>query len=245
MPANNMEQENFFLPVDKHYIVEDNMDLIHHILHVYFDLPSSVYEDCFQEGAIALMTAYSKFDESRGTKFQTFAYTYILGYIHKYIKSQLPSLKYPVRMMEARAKVTSMLEDGMTANEICEILNLSGYQYAEIVKIGESVSFNAKASLSTDEHSCYEDIIEDKNNSISGFVNRDTIMGYMQKLLPHLDEEWSDLYLEYMENIISGDKVKQEVLAEKYGHDKGKVSKMIKKYNKILKTIIKDAENLY
>lgn len=47
---------------------------------------TSSVEDLFQVGVIGLINAYNSYDSSRGTKFSTYAYAFILGEMKKYIR---------------------------------------------------------------------------------------------------------------------------------------------------------------
>ena len=234
-----MEQENYF-PANMEQTILANQELVHYILHRYFNLPLSVYDDCFQEGILAMMLAFPKYDISKKTKFGTFAYSYIFGYVLKYIKNQAPALKYPTRMLDTRSKVESLIEDGLNQEEICRALELTSFQYSEIVKIGEAVSLNSVAHAGSDGGAVnYEDVVRDFNDSIENYVNRDTIMGLLQVLMPRIKEEDRTIYLEYIEAVIEGAPFKHKLIAEKYNCPVIRVSTVIKKYNRILKSIAK------
>ena len=61
-------------------------------------------DDLFQAGCIGMMEAYKKFDASRGVKFTTFAYPYILGRISEYVREN-HAVKLSKDMMRAKKKV--------------------------------------------------------------------------------------------------------------------------------------------
>lgn len=69
-------------------IVENNINLIHHILKQYnfASLGTQDYNDYFQQGAYGLCLAAQRFDENRGIAFTTFAGIYINGYILRYYR---------------------------------------------------------------------------------------------------------------------------------------------------------------
>lgn len=241
-----MDNENYYVPEEKHHLITDNLDLIHHILKKHFNLPEAVYEDCFQEGVLAMMLAINRFDDSRGTKFTTFAYSYILGYVRKYIKSQAPSLKYPTRMQDTRSKVEALIEDGLNQEEICLALDITEYQYSEIVRMGETVSLNSTAHVSSEGGVVlYEEVIRDGEDHIENYVKQETIMGHLQALLPKVRSEDRALYLEYIESVIEGAPFRHKVIAEKYCCPVAKVASIIKKYNRLLKIIAKKEDYIY
>ena len=43
-------------------------------------------EDLYQVGVIGLINAYNSYDPSYGTKFSTYAYSFILGEMKKYVR---------------------------------------------------------------------------------------------------------------------------------------------------------------
>jgi len=65
-------------------LINENKDLIYSLItnfrYYYFK------EDLFQVGVIGLIKAYNNFDNTRGVKFSSYAYAYILGEIKKYIR---------------------------------------------------------------------------------------------------------------------------------------------------------------
>lgn len=65
-------------------LVEDNLRLVHYIVHKFGDLPKETYEDYFQEGCIYLTLAAERFDASKGFTFSTFAANYIYNGIRRY-----------------------------------------------------------------------------------------------------------------------------------------------------------------
>lgn len=66
-------------------LVEENINLVHYVAHRrYHHLKHKYeYDDIFQTGCIGLMKAVKDFDESKGTKFSTYAYICIDGAIVK------------------------------------------------------------------------------------------------------------------------------------------------------------------
>lgn len=65
-------------------LVEDNLRLVHYIVHKFGDLPKETYEDYFQEGCVYLTLAAERFDASKGFAFSTFAANYIYNGIRRY-----------------------------------------------------------------------------------------------------------------------------------------------------------------
>lgn len=65
-------------------LVEDNLRLVHFVVHKFGDLPKETYEDYFQEGCVYLTLAAERFDASKGFTFSTFAANYIYNGIRRY-----------------------------------------------------------------------------------------------------------------------------------------------------------------
>lgn len=69
--------------------IEDYMPLVNKITHKRYEQFKYKYdyEDLFQAGCLGLITAAKKFDESKGTKFLSYAYAWVDGYICNYIRN--------------------------------------------------------------------------------------------------------------------------------------------------------------
>ena len=68
------------------------------------------YDDLYQIGAMALVSAVERFDPDKGFEFSTFATPTILGEIKKYFRDKQWSLKVPRRLKEIAAKVQETKE---------------------------------------------------------------------------------------------------------------------------------------
>lgn len=68
----------------KNDLIEDNLRLVHFIVHKFGKLPKDVYEEYYQEGCYWLILAAQRFDASKGFTFSTFATNYIYNGIRQY-----------------------------------------------------------------------------------------------------------------------------------------------------------------
>ena len=100
------------------------------------------YDDLYQVGAMALVSAVERFDPSKGFEFSSFATPTILGEIKKYFRDKQWSLKVPRRLKEIASKVTESKEAlyakyqrNPTAEEIAEY---TGYTMEQIIEALES-----------------------------------------------------------------------------------------------------------
>lgn len=64
-------------------LIMQHQNLIYSIIHYFEGYKNK--EDLFQVGAIGLIQAHKKYDPNMGTKFSTYAYTYILGEMKKLV----------------------------------------------------------------------------------------------------------------------------------------------------------------
>ena len=109
-------------------VILENSNLIYSIASHFGN--NQDMDDLFQAGCIGMMEAYKKFDASRGVKFTTFAYPYILGRISEYARENHAS-KLSKDMMRARNKIDKaklyLTQEFMrepTNEELSEYLNI-------------------------------------------------------------------------------------------------------------------------
>ena len=109
-------------------VILENSNLIYSIASHFGN--NQDMDDLFQAGCIGMMEAYKKFDASRGVKFTTFAYPYILGRISEYAREN-HAIKLSKDMMRARNKIDKaklyLTQEFMrepTNEELSEYLNI-------------------------------------------------------------------------------------------------------------------------
>lgn len=109
-------------------VILENSNLIYSIASHFGN--NQDMDDLFQAGCIGMMEAYKKFDASRGVKFTTFAYPYILGRISEYAREN-HAIKLSKDMMRARNKIDKaklyLTQEFMrepTNEELSEYLNV-------------------------------------------------------------------------------------------------------------------------
>jgi RNA polymerase sporulation-specific sigma factor len=87
-------------PIDQ--IILENQNLIYSITNYFSNYKNK--EDLFQVGVIGIMKAYHNYDENFNIKFTTYAYTYILGEMKKYIRED-KSIKVSRNISSLNAKI--------------------------------------------------------------------------------------------------------------------------------------------
>ena len=83
-------------------LILQNSNLIYSIASKFGN--NNAMDDLFQAGCIGMMEAYKRFDSSRGVKFTTFAYPYILGRISEYVREN-HAVKLTKDMTRAKNKI--------------------------------------------------------------------------------------------------------------------------------------------
>lgn len=119
-------------------IIEENKNLIYSISHYFENYPNK--EDLFQAGVIGLITAYKNYDDSFNNKFTTYAYTYILGEMRKFvredkgIKISREITKLNLKIEKANILLSQKLMRQPTIKEIANYLEIDEYFIAEAMK---------------------------------------------------------------------------------------------------------------
>lgn len=119
-------------------IIEENKNLIYSISHYFENYPNK--EDLFQAGVMGLITAYKNYDTSFNNKFTTYAYTYILGEMKKFvredkgIKISRDITKLNLQIEKATILLTQKLMRQPTIKELSNYLEIDDYFIAEAMK---------------------------------------------------------------------------------------------------------------
>ncbi|MBK5262679.1 MAG: sigma-70 family RNA polymerase sigma factor, partial [Peptostreptococcaceae bacterium] len=103
------------------------------------------YDDLYQVGAMALVSAVDRFDPNRGFEFSSFATPTILGEIKRYFRDKEWGVKVPRRLKELSAKVPAakehlfgQLQRVPTVAEIAEYLGNTEEQILEAMEGGRA-----------------------------------------------------------------------------------------------------------
>ena len=131
-------------------IVEENLYIVDILIRKYLGKGVD-YDDLYQVGAIALVSAVERFDPNRGYEFRSFATPTILGEIKKYFRDKEWSLKVPRRMKEIAGKVQET-KDRLTSElgrvpSIDEVSEATGFTPEQIMQAMESAKAYGTYSL--------------------------------------------------------------------------------------------------
>lgn len=125
-------------------LILDNQNLVYSIINTYFPNYQNK-NDLFQVGCIGLIKAKEKFKEEYNTKFSTYAYTFILGEIKKFVREDkgiklsydLQKLGYKIEKLRLILYQKLMREPTIT--EISDILGISEEQIIEALNIPNNI----------------------------------------------------------------------------------------------------------
>ena len=127
-------------------LVLQNKNLIYKIAH-YLDHGSNI-EDLFQVGCIGLMNAYDNFDETRGVKFTSYAYMYIMGEMKAFlrknrnIKVSKEMMKLSLQIERTRAALAQKMYRQPTLDELAAFLEQPKELIVDALTNFESVSLD-------------------------------------------------------------------------------------------------------
>lgn len=154
----------------RNQIVEEYLYMVDILIRKYLG-KGVEYDDLYQVGALALVSAVERFDPGKGFEFSSFATPTILGEIKKYFRDKQWSLKVPRRLKEIAAKVQEVKEELYTRFQrkptIGEIAEATGFSEEQIIEAMESAQAYGTYSL----NKTFDDMGEDGE---SAFLERYT-----------------------------------------------------------------------
>ncbi len=134
----------------RNQIVEENLYMVDILIRKYLGKGVD-YDDLYQVGALALVSAVERFDVSKGFEFKSFATPTILGEIKKYFRDKQWSLKVPRRLKEMATKVQEVRSElSVTlgrAPSVEEIADVTGFSHEQIMQAFESSKVYGTYSL--------------------------------------------------------------------------------------------------
>lgn len=162
-------------------IIEENKNLIYSIIKKYTYYYDK--EDLFQTATIGLIKAYNNYDNSKNTKFSTYAYTYILSEVLLYINNNRDIrlgknyLKIYKKINEAKLVLTQKLMKEPTTYELSLFLELDENLINQVLALTQSFS-NLEEIISKDgKNLTLLDVVsdKDKDNMIDNLILKETL----------------------------------------------------------------------
>ncbi len=203
-------------------LILDNENLIYSIINKY----TSYYEkeDLYQVAVMGMIKAYYNFKDTYHTKFTSYAYTYILGEVLKYINNNRniklgkEYLYLWKRINEAKSILTQKLMKEPSNYEISLFLEVDERIINEIETITLQVDSLDRVIKEDGKSLFFEDVIPSKNDKYD--IDNLMLLDNMNKL----DKSQKDLiYIRYFQ-----DKTQQET-ADSLGISQVQVSRHEKK----------------
>lgn len=212
-------------------MILDNIGLVHKACRE-IKVPANLYEDYLQEGIVGLVEAVDKFDESKGFQFSTFAYPFIRGKILRYSQNRSRTVRLPRSLWYQKVEYNRLVNKGLTDEEIREKLNVSESDWFNVLNDGvASLDYVDEDSGMTR----YKTLGEEDNLDEVFYYNVDVTLKY---ILRNERQHVIDIYEEYIFSILYDEPVTQMYLSAKYGVSQAQVSRIINKYNNILKELL-------
>ena len=179
----------------KNKLIESNLRLVASIARNYAERSSISFMDACQEGTIGLMKAVDKYDVSKGYKFSTYATYWIKQTISRAIANQTHTIRTPVHITEALAKIakaendlTQKLQRDPTPQEIADA---TGLDIDKINLYKNSAKMTLSLDVPIDEAGEVDitDTIADFNNSPEQTLANSERINSINKVLDTLEEE--------------------------------------------------------
>lgn len=123
-------------------IIRENSSLVYSICSKYNGYADM--EDLYQEGIIGLIKAYNKFNPAYDVKFSTYAFTFIIGEVNKYIREN-KSLKISRDLVKLGRKIKEYIDKHVEVRGY----EPSTFDIANMLKIPESKVISALEALSS------------------------------------------------------------------------------------------------
>ena len=99
-------------------LIRFNMNTVHYIVNKYKWCNIS-YEDLVQYGILGIISAADNFDHSKNTKFNTFAYHYILGRIRRALELYNNTIRLPAHINLSMGKISHLdAEENVSDEEL-------------------------------------------------------------------------------------------------------------------------------
>ena len=149
----------------RNQLVEKYLYMVEVLIRKYLN-KGVEYDDLYQVGAMALVSAVERFDPEKGYEFSSFATPTILGEIKKYFRDKEWTLRVPRRQKEIALKIptakNTLYEKLGRTPTITEISEALGYSEEEILQAMESSQAYGTYSL----NQTFDENGEDGENAV-------------------------------------------------------------------------------
>lgn len=234
------------LPKEKEYLVLENLNLVHYVLNKRFNIKpyNQDYDDYYQEGCIGLIISAIRYDENKGFKFSTFAYSNICGCVSNYIREKCDIIRIPRNKYSVVMKVVSLFAQGFSTSEIERITGVSEYniqQFLNSINVGTlDMVINDDSKQET---TLINMIPSSENDAYEEMISEDYMVNCVSKVTSKLKLELHiNIWEEYVYSLFYGEKLNREYFANKYNTSHQNVTRILRKCKKMFSDVI-DKDN--
>jgi RNA polymerase sporulation-specific sigma factor len=209
-------------------IIKDNEMLVYSIINNYTNVNNK--EDLYQVGMIGLIKAYENYDSSKGAKFSTYAYMYILGEIKKYVlenrglKISRDLNKLSLKIEKARLILSQKLMHEPTIKELSNYLEIDEYTLIEAMNSNNQLqSLDNPIKQDDKEVTLYDYIPSLENYSIDDLI---ALKDEITKLPRH---DQKIIYHRYMQDLTQSEVAKKLAISQvQVSRDEAKILTKLK-----------------
>lgn len=188
----------------RNQIVEAYLYMVEILIRKYLNKGVD-YDDLYQVGAMALVSAVDRFDPDRGFEFSSFATPTILGEIKKYFRDKEWSIKVPRRTKElslkiptAKEQLTEKLGRVPTVDELAKHLDLSNEEVIEAVESGKAyATYSLSQAANPDDLFTFDKYVSIEEKGYNSIEDFEVIKTVFKKLN---DKEKKIFKLRYLKN---------------------------------------------
>lgn len=193
----------------RNQIVEKYLYMVEILIKKYLNKGVD-YDDLYQVGAMALVSAVDRFDPEKGFEFSSFATPTILGEIKKYFRDKEWSMKVSRRTKENSLKIPIAKEKLIekygrvpTVDELAQHLKLSNEEIIEAIESGKAyATYSLSQAANPDELITFDKFASIEEKGYSSLEDFEVIKTVFKKLN---DKEKKVFRLRYLENKIQAD----------------------------------------